>query len=92
MVLLQGDEGMRLDMNQDSIIWPGGLKKKPTGLMIPTHLKVLTILETPFVNGRQVEQPSDCQGPDEIVCPVYDTDNEQRKSKFLSAMVTIKSF
>ena len=38
----------------DKIIWPGDLSQKPTGLMIPTHLKVLTIAEKPFVYGRKI--------------------------------------
>ena len=67
----QVDEKMRLEMEQDRIIWPGGLRSKPTGLMIPTHLNVLTIIETPFVDGRRVERASDCND-DEIVCPVYE--------------------
>lgn len=42
-------------MDQDRIVWPGGLTQKPTGLMIPTHLKVLTIMETPFVYARKLD-------------------------------------
>ena len=76
---IQRDEKMRLDMDQDRIIWPGGLRQKPTGLMIPTHLKVLTIVETPFVNGRKVNHPSDC-GEDEVVCPLYDTTSTGRNN------------
>ena len=45
---------MRLSLDQDRIVWPGGLSQKPTGLMIPTHLKVLTIVETPFVYARKL--------------------------------------
>ena len=32
---------MKLRLNESNIIWPGRLKKKPEGFMIPTHLKVL---------------------------------------------------
>jgi len=46
---------MRLQLNEDKIIWPGSLTMKPTGLMIPTHLTVLTIQEKPFVYARLVE-------------------------------------
>lgn len=45
---------MILAVNEPLIIWPGGVRDKPTGLMIPTHLKVLTILEKPFVYARRV--------------------------------------
>lgn len=48
---------MFLDLNEEAIIWPGGLTQKPTGLMIPTHLKVLTILEKPFVYARKLGTP-----------------------------------
>ena len=47
---------MRLQLNEENIVWPGGLTQKPTGLMIPTHLKVLTILEKPFVYARPIER------------------------------------
>ena len=45
---------MTLSLQEERIIWPGGLSQKPTGLMIPTHLKVLTILEKPFVYARKL--------------------------------------
>ena len=51
---------MVLDLNEDEIIWPGGLKKKPTGLMIPTHLKVKIVrsLILKWANFEQNLQPS----------------------------------
>ena len=45
---------MILTLDEDSIVWPGGLTSQPTGLMIPTHLKVLTIVEQPFVYARKL--------------------------------------
>ena len=36
----QDDGRMVLSLDEDSIVWPGGLVERPTGLMIPTHLKV----------------------------------------------------
>jgi ionotropic glutamate receptor NMDA 1 len=65
---------MKLHLNEENIVWPGGMTQKPTGLMIPTHLKVLTILEKPFVYARQIERSQACdplQG--EIRCPLYNT-------------------
>jgi ionotropic glutamate receptor NMDA 1 len=47
---------MMLHLEEENIVWPGGLTQKPTGLMIPTHLKVLTILEKPFVYARPIER------------------------------------
>ena len=45
---------MSLSLQEDLIVWPGGLTQKPTGLMIPTHLKVLTIPEKPFIYARKL--------------------------------------
>ena len=46
---------MELTLREDRIVWPGGLRQKPTGLMIPTHLKVITVPEKPFVYARREE-------------------------------------
>lgn len=60
---------MKLRLNESKIIWPGRLKTKPEGFMIPTHLKVLTIEEKPFVYTRLTEN-GECL-PDEIPCPHF---------------------
>ena len=49
---------MTLSLAEDKILWPGNLNKKPTGMMIPTHLNVLTIVETPFVYARKLTKIS----------------------------------
>ena len=78
----QKSERMKLYLEEDRIIWPGGSTKKPTGLMIPTHLTVLTILEKPFVYGRQVKTPKDCDvEKGEIICPLYDTNQPSNNGK-----------
>lgn len=62
---------MRLKINDSEIIWPGKMKKKPEGFFIPTHLKVLTIEEKPFVYVRKLsEDEIDCE-EDEIPCPHF---------------------
>ncbi|XP_008560192.1 glutamate [NMDA] receptor subunit 1 [Microplitis demolitor] len=61
---------MRLSLNETSILWPGRQTVKPEGLMIPTHLKVLTIQEKPFVYVRETQE-DEC-APDEVLCPHYD--------------------
>ncbi|KAJ8975944.1 hypothetical protein NQ317_010879 [Molorchus minor] len=48
-VTFQETDRMHLTVNESLIIWPGGQSIKPEGFMIPTHLKVLTIEEKPFV-------------------------------------------
>ena len=45
---------MWLSLDEEAILWPGGSKQKPSGLMIPTHLHVVTIAETPFVYFRRL--------------------------------------
>ena len=71
---------MRLQLEENRIIWPGGLTQNPTGLMIPTHLNVLTIVEKPFVYERKVAKGEDCR-PEmgEIPCPLYDTTGKRKR-------------
>lgn len=62
---------MHLTVDEGAIIWPGRLHTKPEGFMIPTHLKVLTIEEKPFVYVRKLrEETENCKG-DEIPCPLF---------------------
>lgn len=68
---------MRLRINDSQILWPGKQKKKPEGIIIPTHLKVLTIEEKPFVYVRKIVYENDgsqheCE-PDEIPCPLFNS-------------------
>ncbi|XP_018364418.1 PREDICTED: glutamate [NMDA] receptor subunit 1 [Trachymyrmex cornetzi] len=69
---------MKLRVNESNIIWPGRLKIKPEGFMIPTHLKVLTIEEKPFVYVRVLpDNEAECL-PEEIACPHFNiTDDNQ---------------
>ncbi|KAK0087742.1 hypothetical protein PV325_000213 [Microctonus aethiopoides] len=62
---------MRLSVNETAITWPGRLVTKPEGFMIPTHLKVLTIEEKPFVYVRSTDSEECAQ--DEIPCPHFNT-------------------
>lgn len=68
---------MKLRLNESNIVWPGRLKKKPEGFMIPTHLKVLTIEEKPFVYVRPLKKDdgNSCE-TDEIMCPLYNTSSK----------------
>lgn len=63
---------MRLSINDSQILWPGKVRKKPEGIMIPTHLKVLTVEEKPFVYVRKLadDVPARCDD-DEIPCPLF---------------------
>ena len=79
---------MRLSMDEDKIIWPGDLETKPTGLMIPTHLKVLTISDKPFVYHREISNGETCDAKKgEILCPHYNTAEPTgvKRSKFNSS-------
>ena len=70
---------MVLKLENEKIIWPGETHKKPSGLMIPTHLQVLTINEKPFVYSRKIfpcekEPCEECNVKEgEIPCPIYNT-------------------
>ncbi|KYQ50814.1 Glutamate [NMDA] receptor subunit 1 [Trachymyrmex zeteki] len=69
---------MKLRVNESNIIWPGRLKIKPEGFMIPTHLKVLTIEEKPFVYVRELPDNEVKCLPEEIACPYFNpTDDKQ---------------
>ncbi|XP_011700722.1 PREDICTED: glutamate [NMDA] receptor subunit 1 isoform X2 [Wasmannia auropunctata] len=69
---------MKLRVNESNIIWPGRLKIKPEGFMIPTHLKVLTIEEKPFVYVRELPDSEARCLPEEIACPHFNmTDDKQ---------------
>ncbi|XP_048518841.1 glutamate [NMDA] receptor subunit 1 isoform X1 [Dendroctonus ponderosae] len=61
---------MHLGVDEKIIVWPGRQNVKPEGFMIPTHLKVLTIEEKPFVYVRRIEGPGTCDH-DEIPCPHF---------------------
>lgn len=66
---------MRLRINDSQILWPGKQKKKPEGIIIPTHLKVLTIEEKPFVYVRKIagdDASVQCEA-DEIPCPLFNS-------------------
>ncbi|KAL1491040.1 hypothetical protein ABEB36_011696 [Hypothenemus hampei] len=66
---------MRLTVDDKIIIWPGRKNIKPEGFMIPTHLKVLTIEEKPFVYVRKLEGLGTCDN-DEIPCPHFNKSHD----------------
>ncbi|GBP60663.1 Glutamate receptor subunit 1, partial [Eumeta japonica] len=66
---------MRLELKEHEIIWMGRSLSKPEGFMIPTHLKVLTIEEKPFVYARRVDDGSECAG-EEVPCPHYNASQD----------------
>ncbi|GLG98564.1 Glutamate [NMDA] receptor subunit 1 [Gryllus bimaculatus] len=60
-------ERMRLKLDESAIVWPGRRSGKPEGVVIPTHLKVLTIEEKPFVYVRRLGDDEELCGPEEIL-------------------------
>ena len=65
---------MRLSINDSLILWPGKQKKMPEGIIIPTHLKVLTVEEKPFVYVRKLSEETIAKcDDDEIACPLFNT-------------------
>lgn len=69
---------MKLRVNESNIIWPGRLKIKPEGFMIPTHLKVLTIEEKPFVYVRELPDNEVKCLPEEIACPHFNMTDDSK--------------
>ncbi|XP_034243421.1 glutamate [NMDA] receptor subunit 1 isoform X2 [Thrips palmi] len=65
---------MRLTLDDTAILWPGRIRTKPEGFMIPTHLKVLTIAEKPFVYVREAKD--DKCNQDEIPCPHFNSSDD----------------
>lgn len=80
---------MHLTVDEKSIIWPGSQSKKPEGFMIPTHLKVLTIEEKPFVYTRRLVDPNEKCGPEEIPCPHFNATDDSKTLRFL---ITIQQY
>jgi len=62
---------MRMRINDSEIIWPGKQRRKPEGIMIPTHLRLLTIEEKPFVYVRRMGDDEFRCEPDERPCPLF---------------------
>lgn len=71
---------MRLKINNSQILWPGKQTKIPEGIMIPTHLKVLTIEEKPFVYVRKLADEEVSCDVDEIPCPYFNAVDGTGKS------------
>ena len=61
----------KLHVNDSEITWPGGLRQKPEGVIIPTFLKVMTIVEQPFVYARRVNGSEPCLADNEVACPWF---------------------
>ena len=63
---------LKLNVNDSAIMWPGGVSHKPEGFIIPTFLKVMTMVEQPFVYARQVQDVIECrEGEGEVACPWF---------------------
>nr|CAG4646802.1 EOG090X00ST [Megafenestra aurita] len=63
---------LKLNVNDSEITWPGGTRQKPEGVIIPTFLKVMTIVEQPFVYARRVNESDSCHLADgEVACPWF---------------------
>lgn len=67
---------MRLAIADNKIIWPGKVHTKPEGFILPTHLKVLTIEEKPFVYTRLLKDDDKNCTADEIKCPHFNNTND----------------
>lgn len=92
LVVLQEGKKMVLNINDSQILWPGKLKRKPEGIIIPTHLKVLTIEEKPFIYVRRlgIDEP-DCDPKDEVPCPMFNaTDGTGEWTQINGFLLSVK--
>lgn len=64
---------LKLNLHDGEITWPGGLRQKPEGVIIPTFLKVMTIVEPPFVYARRTQDGEELcsQSDGEVPCPWF---------------------
>ena len=70
--LLQYHNMLKLNICDSEITWPGNVRQKPEGLIIPTFLKVMTIIEQPFVYARSVQDGDECNALlEEEPCPWF---------------------
>lgn len=72
----QDKQKMRLRINESQVVWPGKERTKPEGIIIPRHLKVLTVEEKPFVYARKLPSNVAMCEEDEILCPLYNSTND----------------
>jgi ionotropic glutamate receptor NMDA 1 len=63
---------MILTLNESEIIWSGNEVNKPIGYEVPTHLRVATIAEKPFVWVNPANDEGECPN-DQISCPIFDS-------------------
>ena len=64
---------LKWSINDSNIVWPGRKRgQKPDGFKIPTFLKVMTIVEQPFVYARPIEPGQECLDVlEEVLCPWF---------------------
>ncbi|XP_047491768.1 glutamate [NMDA] receptor subunit 1-like isoform X1 [Penaeus chinensis] len=77
--LHQTGDAMNLSLNLSSIVWPGGSYTQPRGYSMPTHLRVMTIQETPFVYAEPVTDTQMCLAEDEVLCPFTNISTQETK-------------
>lgn len=74
----QSKARMQMWLNPSNVIWPGYPAIKPIGYVIPTHLKIATIEEEPYVFARLPRQDGSCDY-DQIPCPRFDFETRREK-------------
>ncbi|CAF4501442.1 unnamed protein product [Rotaria sp. Silwood1] len=55
-----------LKLDEQDIIWPNGLRRKPDGIRTKRNVSVVTIVEKPFIFSRS---GNDCDPSTEVLCP-----------------------
>ncbi|XP_033629311.1 glutamate receptor ionotropic, NMDA 1-like isoform X1 [Asterias rubens] len=58
-----------LATNQNTPVWPGGIRDRPEGYELPTHLRVVTLRNPPFVYINDSDPVTKkCVGNDSVPC------------------------
>ncbi|KAK7084640.1 Glutamate receptor ionotropic, NMDA 1 [Halocaridina rubra] len=68
---------MQLFINLSEITWPGKRKEVPQGYILPTHFRVMTLHERPFVYAEPIASPEDCGPTNEALCPLFNTSTNE---------------
>ncbi|CAF1500799.1 unnamed protein product, partial [Rotaria sordida] len=59
-------EKTELKLDEQEIIWPNGLRRKPDGIRTRRNVSVVTIAAKPFIFVRS---GNDCDPSTEVLCP-----------------------
>jgi len=69
---------MQLHLHVNEIIWPGYQLTKPLGYVRPTHIRVVTLEEEPFIWAKEIDETQVCL-ESQIPCTKFDNQTGQNR-------------